>query len=56
MDLGSIHCLLPRVLVYGLGDHGLLKICYRLKGGPSDLGTKNLQKYYKNHPYTPTAF
>ena len=26
------------------------------KGGPSDLGTKVLQKYQKNHPYTPKAF
>ena len=23
------------------------------KGGLSDLGTKILQKYFKNHPYTP---
>ena len=29
---------------------------YFFKGGPSDLGTKILQKYKKNHRYTPKAF
>ena len=27
-----------------------------IKGGPSDLGMKILQKLQKNHPYTPKAF
>ena len=27
-----------------------------LKAGPSDIGTKILQKILKNHPYTPKAF
>ena len=28
----------------------------KFKGGPSDLGTKILQKFFKNHLYTPKAF
>ena len=32
------------------------KLEVQFKGGPSDFETKTLQKYKKNHPYTPKAF
>ena len=33
-------------------DKNLCSNCASLKGGPSDLGTKNFTKLQKNHPYT----